>query len=432
MTATYLAALVDGGGTVPPELAAVRLLVERGHRVVVLAEDSMEPDVRATGAAFRRWTTAPNRPNRRAEHDPVRDWEVGNPLRLFERLIDTQFVGPAPRYAADLGQAIAECRPDVVLCAQFAFGAMVAAEAAGIPSCVLMPNVYLVPAPGMPPIGIGLKPAAGTVGRLRDRVIAGVTSRVWNRRGLPRLNALRAELGLEPLDDFWAQIHRADRQLVMTSREFDFPATLPDGARYVGAVLDDPGWAGSWTSPAGDEPLVLVAFSSTFQDQLGCLRRIVAALGTLPVRALVTTGPALDAGDIDPPPNVVVVASAPHAEVLREAAAVVTHGGHGTVIKALAAGVPPVILPHGRDQADNAVRVTARGAGLAVKRTAKPAAIAAAVREAVQDPSYRERAERLGAAIRRDAGSGALLRELEDMGSAAASARERTPLTSGS
>ena len=156
----------------------------------------------------------------------------------------------------------------------------------------------------------------------------------------------------------------------MTSREFDFPASLPPRARYVGAVLDDPGWAASWTSPAGEEPLVLVALSSTFQDQAGCLGRIVAALGTLPVRGMVTTGPALDA-TLDPPPNVVVVPSAPHAEVLREAAVVVTHGGHGTVIKALAADVPVVILPHGRDQADNAVRVTARGAGLAVKRAAE-------------------------------------------------------------
>jgi UDP:flavonoid glycosyltransferase YjiC (YdhE family) len=66
-----------------------------------------------------------------------------------------------------------------------------------------------------------------------------------------------------------------------------------------------------------------------------------------------------------------------------------------------------------------------------VKRTAKPQAIAAAVREAVQDPSYRERAERLGAAIRRDAGSGALLRQLEAVGLAAVSARDQTRLAAG-
>lgn len=118
--------------------------------------------------------------------------------------------------------------------------------------------------------------------------------------------------------------------------------------------------------------------SSGFQDQLGCLRRIIAAMGTLPVRAVVTTGPALDPAALDPPGNVTVLAAAPHRQVLDHAALVVTHGGHGAVMKALAAGVPMVVLHHGRDQADNAARVTARGAGLAVKRTATPAAVARA------------------------------------------------------
>ena len=38
---TYLFALTDAGGTVPPELGVVRRLVERGHRVTVLADESM-------------------------------------------------------------------------------------------------------------------------------------------------------------------------------------------------------------------------------------------------------------------------------------------------------------------------------------------------------------------------------------------------------
>jgi hypothetical protein len=59
---SYLFALVDGGGTVPPELGAAGRLVERGHRVEVLAEDSMIDEVRATGAIFRPWVQAINRP----------------------------------------------------------------------------------------------------------------------------------------------------------------------------------------------------------------------------------------------------------------------------------------------------------------------------------------------------------------------------------
>ena len=105
--------------------------------------------------------------------------------------------------------------------------------------------------------------------------------------------------------------------------------------------------------------------------------------------------------------------------MLRSAAAVVTHGGHGTVVRALAADVPLVVLHHGRDQADNAARVTARGAGLAVKRSASPDVIAKAVRRVLDDPSFRTGAARLGRSIRRDAASGALVAELEDLPAAA-------------
>ena len=256
---TYLFALVDGGGTVPPELAAARRLVERGHVVTVLAEDSMEPDVRATGATFRPWVEAPNRPDRRPEHDPYRDWEFSSPLKLFDRLLDLQFVGPARRYIADVDAAIAERRPDLIVCSQFAFGAMTAAEAAGIPFDVLMPNIYLLPAPGMTPIGSGTKPARGPLGRTRDRVTRAVMQRVWDK-GRGRLNEIRGECGLPPVRHFMDQARAARRHLVMTSPDFDFPGRLPDNARYVGPVLDDPTWSGSeaWTAPAGTDPLVLV------------------------------------------------------------------------------------------------------------------------------------------------------------------------------
>ena len=110
--------------------------------------------------------------------------------------------------------------------------------------------------------------------------------------------------------------------------------------------------------------------------------------------------------------------------MLPSAAAVVTHGGHGTVIRALAADVPLVVLHHGRDQADNAARVTARGAGLTVKRTASPDAIAKAVRRVLDDPSFRTGAAQLGRSVRRDAASGALVAELEDL--PAAQILERT------
>jgi MGT family glycosyltransferase len=413
----YLFALVDGGGNVPPEMGVARRLVQRGHAVTVLAEDSVASEVRATGAVLRRWVLAPNRPDRRPENDPCRDWECKYPWQLVDRLIKTQFVGPAQRYSHDVSDAIDDTQPALVICSMFCLGGMVAAEAAGIPFDVLLPNIYLLPAKGMPAFGIGLLPARGALGRLRDRALNGFIEHLWDAKGLAGLNALRRRHGLSQVAHFLDQVHRARRQLILTSADFDFPGTLPAGARYVGPVLDDPAWAEvtRWTPPAGGDPLVLVAMSSTFQDQIGCLQRVVDALGTMPVRAVVTTGFAIDPAALQPSANVTVVPSAPHRQVLRHAALVVTHGGHGTVMKALAADLPMVLLPHGRDQADTAARVTARGAGVTLKRSAGSRAIADAVRRVLKDASYRAAARQLGKSVRRDAESDTLVRELEEI-----------------
>jgi UDP:flavonoid glycosyltransferase YjiC (YdhE family) len=416
MTASrFLFALIDGGGNVPPELHAARRLMERGHAVTVIADDSVAADVRSIATRARRWVRAPNRRDRRPENDPTRDWECRYPWQLVDRLLETALIGPAARYADDVNLAIAERRPAAVVCSMFCVGGMVAAEAAGIPFVVLFPNIYPLPARGLPPFGIGLRPARGRLGRLRDDLLNRLIEWLWDRKGLQGLNELRARYELEPLGHVLDQVRRADRQLVMSSAALDFPATLPSGARYVGPVLDDPHWSEStpWTPRAGTNPLVLVAMSSTFQDQIGSLQRAIDALGTLPVRAVVTAGPALDPASLRPAANVTVVTSAPHREVLRHAAVVITHGGHGTVVKALAAGVPMVLLPHGRDQADTAVRVAARDAGVMLKRSAGAAEIAAAVRVVLQDDSYRAAAERLGEMIRRDAAGDVLVRELE-------------------
>ena len=85
------------------------------------------------------------------------------------------------------------------------------------------------------------------------------------------------------------------------------------------------------------------------------------------------------------------------------------------MIKSLAAGVPVVVMPHGRDQADNAARVVSRSAGVKVKRTASERTIANAIRTVLGDEKYRINADTLGRQIRVDAASGALTRELEDL-----------------
>lgn len=407
---TYLFALTDAGGTVPPELGVVRRVVERGHRVFVLADETMAAQVERTGAAVRTWT----RPS-----EEFRDWELRSPLAQARGMAEHMLIGPAAAQAHETSAAIPDVGPDLVVTSGFALGAMIAAESRDVPFDLLMPNVYALPADGMPPFGAGLRPARGPLGRGRDRVARRLSAGLIDRYALRELNDIRARYGLADVPTLWAQMQSARRQLVLTSAAFDFPATLPDNARYVGPILDDPGWADgmSWRAPAGTGPLVLVAMSSTFQNHVDCLQRVTDALAGLPVRGLVTTGPAVEPDSIRAAANVVVMASAPHRDILPQADLVVTHGGHGTVIKALAAGLPLVILHHGRDQADNAARVTTRGAGVSVPRGASSARIARAVAEVLDDPRYRAAAEELSRAIARDATGTALIDELEAVSS---------------
>ena len=94
-----------------------------------------------------------------------------------------------------------------------------------------------------------------------------------------------------------------------------------------------------------------------------------SALTGWPMRGLVTLGPTLDSARFHTPANVVLYESAPHAQVFPYTSAVVTHAGHGTVIRALAHGVPLVCLPIGRDQPGNAARVAFHGTGIRLTPT---------------------------------------------------------------
>ena len=89
--------------------------------------------------------------------------------------------------------------------------------------------------------------------------------------------------------------------------------------------------------------------------------------------------------------------------VMREAALAITHGGHGTVTKALLHGLPQLVIPHGRDQVDNAVRVTHRGAGLTLDPSADTAALRAAIQRLLDEPGFTAQAVALGARIREEA-----------------------------
>ena len=233
------------------------------------------------------------------------------------------------------------------------------------------------------------------------------------RPGLKPANAARAELGLPALDSAFGQLTSADRLIVLTAPEFDFTqgADLPAHVRYAGPVLDSAP-AAAWDSPwpaDDDRPLVLASYSTTYMDQDDLAERTIAALGELPVRGLVTTGPAIDPARLPRQANVEVRGFVPHAAVLPEAALVVTHAGMGTVHAALGAGVPIVCIPGGRDQNDVTARVVHHGAGL----RARKGSLGKVIARALADPELKRGAERLAAALRAHDGAAGAADELE-------------------
>ncbi len=409
----------EGGGNVPPQLALARKLIARGHQVRVLADPTIERSARAAGCEFSPWVTAPHRVNLDPSTDLLQDWTFTNPLSMFRHAMKVFFCGPAARFADDTAAVIGAHGPDVVLVDWALFGATIPAKAMRIPCATVVPNIYMHPTPGIPPVGPGFLPATNIVGRIRDAVFGALSARMW-KAALPVINDVRQRYGLPPATGIFDQDRELERVYVLTTRAFDFEATtLPPNVRYAGPQLDDPDWAADWTSPwpAEDQrPLVVVSLSSTFQNQANVLRNCLAALATLPVRALVTVGPAVSLTDFPSPgPHVTVVRSAPHSRVFPHAQAVVTHCGHGTVMKALAAGVPIVGIPMGRDQNDTAARIVARRCGLRLKTSARPEAIAAAIQRVLADASLRAGARAQADAITREVAAFDLVADLEQV-----------------
>ena len=405
----------DSGGGVEAVQTVVRRAVRRGHQVRVLGTEGLRSRFEAAGADFSRYRYAPDNDTRQRETDLLKEWEVRTPIGMFVRVRDRLMFGPARLFCRDLTEELDREPADVVVVDTMIPSALSGAEAAGVPSVLLMHGPYLLPRPGAPAIGTGFLPPHGRLGRLRDRTAASLALSVF-RTGMPLLNQARAEVGLAPLHDLDNLVAKASRVLVCTSPSYDFAAgAVPGNVRYVGPQLDD-AEGGSWDHPwtgAGKRPLVLVSLSSTVMGQEGLLQRAADALGRLPVRALVTTGPAVDPAVIRAPQNVSVRRWARHADVLPYCSAVVTHGGHGTVVKALAAGVPLVIAPLGRDQPDNAARVIRAGAGLRVRRTADIATLQRAIGQVLDDHRFQDAARHMAEILAAERDDELVVDELE-------------------
>jgi UDP:flavonoid glycosyltransferase YjiC (YdhE family) len=236
---------------------------------------------------------------------------------------------------------------------------------------------------------------------------------------LPMLNEARASLQLAPYGHVLKLFDRPARFLIAMSEAFDFPAdSLPSNVRYVGPLLDTSDWSEPWVRPWPDgssRPRALISFSTTNQDQAEVLQRTIDAVGRLEMDAVATLGPALEGVSLHAPQNVGLLPSAPHDAVMREVSLVVTHGGHGTVSRALSHGLPLLVVPFGRDQGDIAIRVEARGVGLTLPTTAAETEIAAAIVRLTEEPRFSIAARQLADIMAAEVDRASLVGELEEI-----------------
>jgi UDP:flavonoid glycosyltransferase YjiC (YdhE family) len=227
-----------------------------------------------------------------------------------------------------------------------------------------------------------------------------------------------AEVGLyrlatDSLDDFRARNGLAPDNGVALRRQpgfTSFPTAIDDAVRPSGSpprfrVRSDPPQAvdpqrlPSWRRTP-ELPFVYASFGTVADGKnLSVYRAALEAITGLDVEGLLTTGPYIDPMELGPVSGSVTVAPfVPQTQVLAHAAVVLCHGGSGTLIGALAAGKPLVVVPLFADQPLNAATVEATGCGLAV-REFEPEAIRGALVKILSDPRFGERAGAVAAEI---------------------------------
>ena len=259
---------------------------------------------------------------------------------------------------ADLRDAMQRFRPDFLLIDVNCWGALSAAETAGLPWASFAPYTPPLRAAGLPPFGPGLAPMSGIAGRVRDAALSMIVTRSIETVLLPAINAGRKTLGLNALGSVDEFLRRAPLMLIASGSPFQYPGIQwGDSIHLIGPCIQE---AGPATPPdwlvAIDRPIVLVTTSSEKQADDTLVTAAVEALSGEGVHVIATL-PAGHPESDSPHDHVTLRRFVPHTMVLEKAVCAITHGGMGATQKALAYGVPVCVVPFGRDQFEVARRV---------------------------------------------------------------------------
>ncbi len=355
----YLWLSHSSGGNLPPSLGVAHALRKRGHEVVFATKP--ETIARIEGEGFR----GIGFKNAYTQVDKYPD--MGPMTRVACSLT-------SPDIADEIKEIVATEKPDAIMVDAMFPAALDIAPSFGVPTSVFC-HTFLW--------------------RQLDE---------WQGI-MTKLAELRAAAGFAPLPDMQT-LWKAQTQMVLTSVDALDDAPLPgwDHVTHVGPVLDNEAPAQPIDLPwAADDamPLVLVSYTTTELQDPAKVQTALDGLAELEAHVVVTTSMVIDPAALTIPANAHVVQYADHNAILARAALCVTHGGHGTMMRALKHGVPMVLIPgFPHDQAPNAALVEKLGVGLALPGDADAAKLAPAARRVLGDTSFKSSAEEQAKVIR--------------------------------
>jgi len=358
-----LFAFAGGRGHLEPLVPLARAAVAAGHTVAFAGRPWMASQVEAFGfASFSAGSDAGLVPGSR-------------PLVAADIEAEMRAVGPgfgrriARARAKDLLPLCETWRPDLLVCEELDYGAMIAAERLGVPHATVV--------------------VCGAGGFVRPEYVA------------PCVDEVRAEHGLPPDPEFTAP----RRHLVLTPfpARFRDPAyPLPDDAQPFRAF---PSGAERDTRPdatSGRTRTVYFTLGTVFHVESGDLmERVLEGLRQVPAQIVVTVGRERDPSELGTQPaHVRIERFVPQAEILQRCDAVVSHAGSGSVLGALAHAIPLVLVPIGADQPLNAARCEALAVGRVLDPlTLTPEQLREAVMRVLEDPVHRNAARQVQSEI---------------------------------
>jgi MGT family glycosyltransferase len=353
-----------------PILALGSRLVARGHAVTVQTWRRWQDGAEAAGMTF---AAAPE-----YQVFPTRE----RPLKPYEAaVVAARETVPLVR---DGGFDV--CVSDILTLAP-----ALAAEICDVPVATLVPHLYPHNASGRPPWSLGARAPRTALGarmwRATDRLVEKSLE-----RGRADYNDARAALGLPPRKELHTGLSRS-LTMVATLPHLEYPREWPSWTRVTGPLIWEPP-GDEVLPPPGDGPVVLVAPSTSQDPDHALLRAALEGLAGEPVRVIATWNGREPDRPLPRPGNAVLVPWLSYTQTMPHCDLVITHAGHGTVVRALTLGRPILACPAAGDMGENAARIAWAGLGTRIpRRLLSPATVRITARRVLTDPSMRARAE---------------------------------------